>query len=126
LRVKQNTAWLERMLDPDTLTDLRIELRALRSVREADWAHALDSLSNEAQAARHEVERHQQAEQDFDLALQRERTEIERLREVERTLGLVYAGGWWRLRGRLLATLPFIAPLNRLIRDLRLHLSRAG
>ena len=68
-RVRQNTAWSERMNEPGRLRELRRELRRVRSARDAEL---------------------------IDRSL-----ELERLREVERELELIHAGGWWRLRSRL-------------------------
>jgi GT2 family glycosyltransferase len=51
--------------------------------------------------------------------LARTRAEVERLRENERTLDAILAGGWWRLRGRVL-------PLLRVARRVRARLTRSG
>ena len=72
-RVRQNTAWFERISDQGRLAELRHELRRARSERDAGL---------------------------LDLEL-----ELDRLRGIERELELVHAGGWWRLRSRLLPVL---------------------
>jgi glycosyltransferase involved in cell wall biosynthesis len=94
-RVEQNSRWFDRITDFGSLAEVRGELRPLRAQREAEWMGEIDSLSAELEQALMAVE--QSGPQ-----LEQARAEVERLREAERTLARVYAGGWWRLRGRLL------------------------
>jgi GT2 family glycosyltransferase len=112
-RVRQNTRWFGRIGESKSLTPLRGELRALRARRDAEWADALESLSNEVFQARAERARLSQSEQRLALALERERAESARLAEAERTLARIYAGGWWRLRARLLPLLGLASRLRR-------------
>ncbi len=83
-RVRQNTTWLQRIGDPEALAALRRELRRQRAEREAEWMGDIESLSARLELAD---------------------AEVARLAESERTLARIYAGGWWRLRGRLLPVL---------------------
>lgn len=94
-RVEQNSRWFARIADPDALAELRRELRSQRAQREAESMGDIESLTGQLEQARAELE-------ETPAELERAQVELERLREVERTLARVYAGGWWRLRGRLL------------------------
>ncbi len=91
-RIQQNTRWLSRISDPVALADLRRELRAQRAQREAEWMGEIDALK---------------------ATLERAQIELERLREADATLARVYAGGWWRLRARLLPALRLAARVSR-------------
>jgi hypothetical protein len=128
-RVLQNTAWAQLLADPAALAALRPRLRALRPEREAQWLAEIDaSAERVAELSRHlrdagaEIERLTSAHEQRERALLEEASavaaqlgrtgaELERLREVERTLARVYVGGWWRLRARL-------QPIRRLARRL--------
>lgn len=101
-RVAQNSSWFARISDPAALAAIRPELRALRAVREAEWMQDIDTSHADLQ----ERQRHLAA---LDDRLQHAAIELERLREVERTLARVYSGGWWRLRRRLLPAFELIA-----------------
>lgn len=102
LRVRQNTAWLARIADPDGLRDVRIELhrahasqaaRALAVERRAgELHHAVDALHAEI------------ARRDTRIAELEQRVAASEAESVRRgeTLARIEAGGWWRLRRRLL------------------------
>ncbi len=102
LRVRQNSAWLARLEDPEQLRDVRIALRRahgeqtarVRAVeRRADELHrAVDGLHAEVAARDARV-----AQLEAQLAA----VEVESARRGE-TLAQIEAGGWWRLRRRLL------------------------
>lgn len=108
LRVRQNRDWFERTQEPVRLAEMRRELRRVRSRHELSLLSRVSELEARlavqgAEAERREAEHAQLQATTADLSQQvvRIQTETERLQEVERTLGRVYAGGWWRLRRRL-------------------------
>jgi GT2 family glycosyltransferase len=119
-RVSQNTRWFERTQDPLALAELRGELRLQRAVAEAQTHEELLELTEHFQRAEAERRCLAGAEHGLSVDLERARAqldaqglELERLREVERTLLRVYDGGWWRLRGRLAPALHLAARLRR-------------
>ncbi len=102
LRVRQNAAWLARIEDPAQLRDVRIALhgahgaataRRLETERQVHEAHEVVKELDAAVAARDA----RIAELDERLAA----CEAEAVRRGQ-TLARIYAGGWWRLRRRLL------------------------
>lgn len=111
-RVRQNTRWLERISEPDALAEVRRELRSRRAQREAEWMAEIELLSNRLEEA---VGGLQDARTQLALAhgeIEGAEAELARLRESERTLARVYAGGWWRLRGRLLPVIELAKRLD--------------
>lgn len=102
LRVRQNAAWLTRIEDPDAQRELRIALRRAHGEQAARWL-AIEQQADEAhrtvEALHAEV-----ATRDAEVAELRGRlaaSEAEAARLGE-TLTRIEAGGWWRLRRRLL------------------------
>lgn len=95
LRVRQNGAWLARIEDPEGLRDVRIALHRAHGDR---TAHALtvERWGNEQAAAANALHA-EVAELHVRLAA----SEAESVRRGE-TLARIEAGGWWRLRRRLL------------------------
>jgi glycosyltransferase involved in cell wall biosynthesis len=87
-RVRQNAAWLERISDPERLPALRAELRRAAGEHEARMLARIDALEAEVAAT--------------DARLAHAAGETARLAE---TLARIEAGGWWRLRRRLLPLL---------------------
>ena len=112
LRVRQNAAWLARIEDPDGLGEVRTALRrahgdwTARALAIERWgneqAHTVNALHAEVAARDARI-----AELEPRLAA----AEAESLQRGE-TLARIEAGGWWRLRRRLL-------PLLRLARRAR-------
>ncbi len=100
-RVEQNSRWFARIAEPRSLAEVRGELRPLRAQREAEWMGEIDTLAGELEQARTELAQAQTEVEQVRAAVKQPRAELERLREAERTLARVYAGGWWRLRGRI-------------------------
>jgi glycosyltransferase involved in cell wall biosynthesis len=113
LRVRQNADWSARLLDPAALAQLRVQLRTLRARREADWADALESLSRQVERDEAELARLGEVESSLSVELERSQAEVARLLASEATLARVYAGGWWRLRGRVRPLLRFAGRLRR-------------
>jgi glycosyltransferase involved in cell wall biosynthesis len=95
-RVRQNAAWLERISDPTSLSEVRWLLQRLSAQRDT----ALQDVRED------ERRRHLERE----AGLERTIAELERNVEAERRMRVdreaelqhVYGGGWWRLRSRLL------------------------
>ena len=81
LRVRQNSAWLDRISDPARLPDVRRMLRRLNAEHEADLRGQLEVARSDAETAR----------SDADAA-----------RSAQEELQRIYEGGWWKLRERLL------------------------
>jgi Glycosyl transferase family 2 len=112
LRVRQNTAWLHRLEDPQGLLEQRIRMRRAGAEREAsieESAAELDqrtaALQDALAATQHELlAAHEHA---AELAAHRAVAESEVAR-LGAALTRIYDGGWWRLRHRLL-------PLMRLL-----------
>jgi glycosyltransferase involved in cell wall biosynthesis len=108
-RVVQNRRFAERLRRPHDHALVRTEMyRALhaRIGQFEQWARAADKAKSDVDAAilrAHEEIARSRA--DADAATLRAHDEAARLRsETERalhTLDAIYAGGWWRLRGRL-------------------------
>lgn len=105
LRVRQNAAWLARIEDPEGLRDVRIALhrahgdRAARMLATERWA---DERHRTVDALHAEV-----ATRDARIAELEQRlatSDAESMRRGE-TLARIEAGGWWRLRKRLLPLL---------------------
>jgi len=115
LRVRQNAAWLARISDPAQLREVRIALWRAHGEQTARWRaterradelhHAVDALHAEVAARDAAVAEREAAL--AELERRREACEAEAQRRGE-TLARIYAGGWWRLRERLL-------PLMRLV-----------
>jgi len=125
-RVRQNTAWWERVSDPAELPELRRTLRRVRAERDATLADGADALAEQVTrlledhvrngrrlaelAGDNEALRSERdalvAERD---ALQTERDALTAARDAfqadrdaaRATLASIYAGTWWRLRGLL-------------------------
>ena len=87
---------------------MRRELRRVRSGQEASLFGHVSELEAQLAAAHEQLAQLETRTVQLDEQIASTLIEFERLREVERTLGKVYAGGWWRLRRRLL-------PLMRLV-----------
>ncbi len=120
-RVRQNASWLARMADPAGLAELRPTLRAVALGAE------LRGVGNDLAAAQQEL-----TELRRDLAMARlelatanyradglagrlERAETQAAAHAE-TLGRIYAGGWWRLRGVLVWLLARLRSAGRSVR----------
>jgi glycosyltransferase involved in cell wall biosynthesis len=115
-RVSQNTRWFQRIVDPEALAELRWELRVQRGVAEARMGEQLIDLAARIEQAEVERERLAAAEGEIErmsAELARQGAELDYLRGVEQTLFRIYAGGWWRLRGRLSPALRLAARLRR-------------
>ena len=134
-RVRQNTAWLERICDPARSAELRDMLVGARSLWEE---HILEELTathsvvagqrTELAAVHNEFARvhkelvtvHEQlamlGEQSATLRHALMTAEVQAAAHAE-TLNRIYAGRWWRLRGR-------VAPVLRVYRRLRAVSSR--
>ncbi len=112
-RVRQNTAWLEQLLDPGRQLELRIRLRRAGGEWAATYLHSATELQEELDAAHRER-----------AALRERAAEAERLRhqlglseahlaaaearvaERDQMLSRIYDGAWWRMRTRLRSILP--------------------
>ena len=105
-RVRQNAAWFDRLADPERALELRIRLRRTGAERQADTEqhartmdHHAATLQHALDEARHEfLAAHEHAIQQ---GAQRAAAEAEAAR-LAATLTRIYAGGWWRLRRRVL------------------------
>jgi glycosyltransferase involved in cell wall biosynthesis len=113
LRVRQNTAWLERISDSGARRELRVALRRARAERDARVAEQVAWLEGQLQAAHGRI-----AELDDGLAAaiedaaglaERLAAAEERLTAAEvssaqlaEKLERIENGGWWRLRKRVL------------------------
>ncbi len=129
-RVLQNTRWAERIADPDELREVRRLLRRTRSERDERRLREAAALSAALEAQRSACAAAEQraaagsAQLDAERAdrtaltgevegLRAENAVLERDREALRAdrddaralLERIYAGGWWRLRARLLPAL---------------------
>jgi hypothetical protein len=109
LRVRQNTAWLARIEDPEGLRDVRIALHRAHGDRMAhalaverwgnEQAHAVNALHAEVAARDAEIVARDARVVDLETRLAASEAESARRGE---TLARIEAGGWWRLRRRLL------------------------
>ncbi len=119
LRIRQNTSWLERISDPVRLGELRRSLRRLGAEHDAAQLTHIRELEErcrtlESEFAQREASRAELAAQlERSLELERQAralaAELEsQNRGLRAELDHLYAGGWWRLRMRLL-------PLMRLV-----------
>jgi glycosyltransferase involved in cell wall biosynthesis len=102
LRVRQNAAWLARLEDPAALLEARIALRRARAEREARLAERSERLEQELRAAGEQLGEARRAADERVASAAAEATRL------AGALARIEAGGWWRLRGRLL-------PLMRLV-----------
>jgi GT2 family glycosyltransferase len=109
LRVRQNAAWLTRIEDPDGLRDLRIALHRVHGEQTAHWL-AVQRWGNEqeqaakalhAEVAARDAEIVARDGRIAELEARLATSEAESVRRGE-TLARIEAGGWWRLRRRLL------------------------
>jgi hypothetical protein len=110
-RVRQNTAWLDEISDEARLPGLRRRLRRLGAERDASQIERIRELERwcvEFEERRNLLE-HNLAEANARQAELAERAhELEgRARHLQAELDHVYAGGWWRLRRRLLPLMRF-------------------
>ncbi|MDW5595978.1 glycosyltransferase family A protein [Conexibacter stalactiti] len=78
-RVRQNTAWLERLEDPGELSRLRVELRRVRELRDA----ALLERAEAAESWARQLERNAADERSWREQLQRELEQLQREREQQ-------------------------------------------
>ncbi|MGN6188302.1 MAG: glycosyltransferase family 2 protein [Conexibacter sp.] len=109
LRVRQNTAWLARIEDPDGLRDVRIALHRAHGDRMAharaverwsdEQAAAVGSLHAEVAARDAEIVARDGRIADLEARLAAAQAESARHGDA---LARIEAGGWWRLRRRLL------------------------
>lgn len=102
LRVRQNTQWLARIEDPEGLRDVRIALHRAHGDRTAH-ALAVERWGNEQAAAVNTLHAEVAArdERIAELEARLAASDAESARRGE-TLARIEAGGWWRLRRRLL------------------------
>jgi len=102
LRVRQNAAWLARIEDPEGLRDVRIALHRAHGDRTAH-AMAVERWGNEQAAAVNALHAEVAARDArvAELEGQLASAEAESARRGE-ALARIEAGGWWRLRRRLL------------------------
>lgn len=102
-RVRQNSSFAARLRRPHEQAALRSEMDRAVHRRTAD-------VEQRARAA-------EQARTDAEVAVRRAHEEVAQLRTVAeqalQTLDAVYAGGWWRMRGRLQ---PALSIARRLVR----------
>jgi len=119
LRVRQNSAWLARIEDSHGLRDVRIALRRAHGEHMAHWlaverwgnaqSEVAGRLQGEVSALQAEVAARDEriVARDGRIAELEQRlagAEAECVRRGE-TLARIEAGGWWRLRARLLPLL---------------------
>jgi glycosyltransferase involved in cell wall biosynthesis len=113
LRVRQNAAWLARMHDPDQLLEMRIALRRAQSEHEAWLLWRIDQLeqalprTQEELAAAHAqlAAAHTQlaaVSGELDGASAQLADAVAEAVRLGDQLAQIEAGGWWRLRRRLL------------------------
>ena len=102
LRVRQNAAWLARLEDPEQLRALRLELQRARSEHEARLAGRAEQLEQIAHDAHRQLAGLHAQYAELHARFEGSEAEARRLGE---TLARVEAGGWWRLRRRLLPLL---------------------
>jgi hypothetical protein len=112
-RVRQNTAWLEEISDEARLPDLRRRLRRLGAERDASQIERIRELergcveleerANVLERDRAELEARQAQLAEHDASQAGRIRELEsRAGDLQAELDHVYAGGWWRLRRRVL------------------------
>ncbi|MEO6858727.1 MAG: glycosyltransferase [Solirubrobacteraceae bacterium] len=102
LRVGQNTAWLDRLRDPDRRAELRIALRlteAERASRIEQHAAEIEDYANDLRHALDDALRHTLEVREYAARIDAQRA------AAEVTLARIYTGGWWRLRSKLLPLL---------------------
>jgi glycosyltransferase involved in cell wall biosynthesis len=102
LRVRQNEAWLDRLGDPDRLSELRIALRLV----EAERASRIEQYAAEVEQYANDLRHTLDAARLETLEVREHAARIDAQRAgAEATLARIYTGGWWRLRSKLLPLL---------------------
>lgn len=102
LRVRQNSEWLARLEDPAQLSALRIALDRVRAEHDAHVLARADQLEEIARDAHRQLAELHRAHAELHDQLTTAQAAVGQLGEK---VARIEAGGWWRLRGRLLPLL---------------------